>query len=334
VSEHASTPDSEPGGGLWRSRKPWTPRVRRRPAWFAQDAFSASWWRGLPGRLADSFRSRRPGPGRLGGLPDLLDANDERDTFTLETPALGDAYNFLVHIRCSWCVQGTARRENKKRRTQEIRKLIAKQRPIVLERIEDTIRPVARKYPPYRAAQAEAAILDNLGECLSEGDVQVKIRARVDVCEPVREDLRKIWQARLAEDSQGDLRKASVELIGELQESWRELLLKGLEGIGEVQVAKTGWIAPYALALAQEPQESAGAYLQGMIEDRVSHAERLLSELSNMVLDKRVDAIEFAFETDSALRSVLTYLGVPVPQRGSGNGNGAPSGESAGGTDE
>jgi hypothetical protein len=293
--------------------------------------FSAAWWRGLVGHLGSLFRDRRTedprAPYRPHGLPDLLDLDEPQDVFTLETPAMGEAYNFLIGVRCSWSVQGTAFPEHKKRRTQEVQRLIARHRPIIRERIEDTIRPIARGHPPYRAAEAEQAMRDELRECLSEGELQVKVRVRVDVCEPVRQDLRQVWQQRLVEDSKGDVKKASVELIGELQEAWRELLLRGLRGIGEVQVAKAGWIAPYALALAQDPEQSAGDYLRQMIEHRVRHAEDLLTDLSDLLVDQRVDAIEFAFGSDSALRALLSYLGVPVPPRNPVNGDGNRSGD-------
>ena len=284
------------------------PRADSTPAGFIRAMFSATWWRELAGHLAGLFRDRRTedrrAPYRSHGLPDLLDLDEPQDTFTLETPAMGEAYNFLIGIRCSWSVQGTAFPEQKKRRTQEVQRLIARHRPVIRERIEDTIRPIAREYPPYRAAEAERAIRHELRECLSEGELQVKARARVNVCEPVRQDLRQVWQQRLVEDAKGDLKKVSVELIGELQEAWRDLLLRGLRGIGEVQVAKAGWIAAYALALAQDPEKSAGAYLHDMIEHRVRHAEGLLTELSDLVVDQRVNAIEFAFASDSALRAV------------------------------
>jgi hypothetical protein len=289
--------------------------------------FSAAWWRRVAGwfrKLLGKRGSELPEPPRNDlTLPSLLSVHEPQDTFTIETPAMGDAFNFVVRVRCSWCVQATASEEERERRTEEVRQFIAESRPSILERIEDTIRPIARSYPPYRAAGAEKEINTILVGCLSDGDVQVTLRARVDVCPQVREDLQKVWRQRLVVDFNGDLKKAYVELLGELQEAWRELLVKGLEGIGEVQTAKTGWIAPYALALAQDPQKSAAAYLQNMVEHRVSHAEELLTGLSRLVVDERIEEIEFAFQSDSALRAVLTYLGVPVPGPRDERGNAA-----------
>ena len=175
---------------------------------------------------------------------------------------MGDAFNFLIRVRCSWCVQATATAEKRDERTQQIRTFIADNRPAILERVEDTIRPLARTFPPYRAAEAEDEINKGLTGCLSDGDVRVTVVARVDVCEPVREDLQKAWRERLLLDCNGDFRQRHVEVLKELQESWRELLIEGLEGVGEVQAAKTGWIAPYALALAQDPEQSAAVYLR------------------------------------------------------------------------
>lgn len=322
MSTHTSDPDPEPDGRRRPGRRrPPMGRPARGSGW---SALRPSWWRDLLSRVAALFRPDPaddwPRPRDPLGLPDLLDAGEPQEIFTLETPAMGEAHNFVISARCSWCIQATAHREHRKRRTQEVERLIDKHRPVVRRRIEDTIRREARRFPPYRAAEAEEAISKVIGECLSEGEIQVKVQIRVDVCEPVREDLRKVWHQRLVEDTR-------LDLIGELQESWRELLLKGLGGIGEVQVAKSGWIAPYALALAQNPQENAAQYLSEMINHRVTHAEGLLAELSDLTVDPRVEAIEFAFGSDSALRAVLTHLGVPVPQRGSDLGNGSPAGD-------
>jgi hypothetical protein len=296
------------------------PRADSTAAGLFGSLFSAARWRERRNRLAGLFRrrwsERRPGPGPLSGLTDLLDLDVPEDTFVLETPAKGDAYNFAVGIRCTWSVQGTAFAENKKRRTQELQRLVGKQRPVVREQIEAAVRKAARHHAPYRAAAAEEEIGEALRACKAEGDLHVRVRARVDVCDAVREDLKTVWQHRLAEDAQGDAKKANVELIGELQEAWRDLLLEGLNGIGEVETARAAWIAPYALALAQDPEESAGLYLRTMINHRVSHAEGLLSELSDLVVDRRIDAIEFAFGSDSALRALLSLLGVPIPPRG------------------
>lgn len=319
MSQNTSTPAPDPGARRpspddWGT--PTTPRPDTTPPG-ARRVFSAGWWRRLAGRLGRPFR-RRPHGDKLDPPPPWigpvwLDVHEPQDSFTLETPAMGDAFNFVVRIRCSWCVQATATTDEKERRTEEVRKFIAESRPTILERIEDTIRPIARTFPPYRAAEAEQSINTILVGCLSDGDVRATVRARVDVCGPVREDLQKIWRDRLVIDSGGDLKKANIELLGELQESWRKLLVKGLEGVGEVKAAKTGWIAPYALALAQDSEQSAAAYLKAMVDRRVSHAEELLARLGNLVVDERIDEIEFAFRSDSALRAVLTHLGVPVP---------------------
>jgi hypothetical protein len=330
VSQNTSPPPPDPGASRptpdgWQ--KPTTPRADATRGGFVRRVFSAAWWRPVIDRLTRPFRRRRADdwvqpPWRPLDFPERLNVHEPQDNFTLETPALGDAFNFVIRIRCSWCVQATATKKEEERRTEEVRKFIADSRPTILERIEDTIRPIARTFPPYRAAEAEQSINTILVGCLADGDVQATIRARVDVCEPIREDLRKVWRERLVADAAGDLKKAHVQLLGELQESWRTLLVKGLEGVGEVQTAKTGWIAPYALALAEDSQLSAAAYLQNMVEHRVSHAEELLGGLSNLVVDERIDEIEFAFRSDSALRSVLTYLGVPVPQPRADGGDG------------
>ena len=194
----------------------------------------------------------------------------------------------------------------------EIRDFIAKSRVITRERIEERIRPIARKFPPYRAAEAEEVLNREIVDCLNDGAVRVNVRAWVDVCDPVREDLKKVWQQRLTVDADGDMKKAYVDLLAEFQSAWQRLLVTGLENMGAVPEAQTGWLAPYALALAQDPKNAA-AYLKGALDERVDQTEKLLRDLGAMVMDERIEAIEFAFQSDSALRRLLTYLGVPVP---------------------
>jgi hypothetical protein len=114
------------------------------------------------------------------------------------------------------------------------------------------------------------------------------------------------------------LKKVYVDLLAALQDAWQRLLVAGLEGIGTVPEAQTAWLAPYALALAQDPKNAA-SYLKGALDQRVDYTEKLLRDLGAMVVDDRIEAIEFAFQSDSALRAVLTYLGVPVPSKNGGN---------------
>lgn len=247
-------------------------------------------------------------------MPEGLDIHEPSDTFTIETPALGDAFNFVIRVRCSWCVQATATDVDRERKIAEVREFIELSRTVVQERIEERVRPLARRFAPYRAAEAEELLNQEIVDCLNNGDVRVKVRAWVDVCDPVREDLRKVWRQRLIVDAEGDSKKAYVELLGELQKAWQRLLVTGMEGLGAVQEAKTGWLAPYALALAQDSQNAAG-YLKHALVERVEHTEQLLSDLGALVMDDRIEEIEFAFQSDSALRSLLTYLGVPVPSR-------------------
>jgi hypothetical protein len=302
------------------------------------------WWARLWERLRAALR--RPGaddetwmpePARPLKMPDLLDVNEPSDEFIIETPAMGDAFNFQVRIRCSWHIQATAPEAEKEKKTAEVLNFIETSRPITRQRIEERVRPIARQFPPYRAAEAEAALNQELVDCLKGGDVRVTVRTWVDVSAPVREDLQKVWRDRLIVDAAGDLKKAHVELLGTLQEAWKDLLLDGLAGMGAIAEAKTGWLAPYALALAEDPKHAA-AYLKDVLERRVDHAEQLLADLGALAIDDRFEAIEFAFQSESALRALLAYLGVPIPgsvSASTGNGaasNGAGSGSHSGGT--
>jgi len=311
VNHQPPTPDS------WdQPAEPQAGRSRRRP-------FSARWWRERWERLIRLLR-RSPTDNedmptvKPLTMPTLLDVHEPSDTFTIESPAQGDAFNFLIRVRCSWCVQATATEEEREKKTVEVLEFIEKSRAITRERIEERIRPIARRFPPYRAAEAEELLNREIVDCLNDGDVRVTVRVWVDVCDPVREDLRKVWQQRLTVDAEGDLKKVYVDLLAALQDAWQHLLVVGLEGIGTVPEAQTAWLAPYALALAQDPKNAA-SYLKGALDQRVDYTEKLLRDLGAMVVDDRIEAIEFAFQSDSALRALLTYLGVPVPSKNGGN---------------
>jgi len=305
----------------------WDDPVAPRPGRVA----GKGWWRGMWARVVAALRRSRTGedplpePGPL-QPPTLLDVHEPSDEFTIETPAMGDAFNFMVRVRCSWCVQATATEAEREHMTAQVREFIEKSRGVTRDRIEERVRPVARRFPPYRAAEAEEALNQEIVDCLNDGNVRVKVRTWVDVSGPVREDLQKVWRERLVVDADGDLKKANIDLLAALQQKWQDLLVAGLEGVGAVPEAKTGWLAPYALALAGNPANAPG-YLQRVLNDRVEHAEQLLAGLGALAIDDRFEAIEFAFQSESALRALLVYLGVPVPSL-----NGAATG-SAGGSD-
>jgi hypothetical protein len=291
-----------------------------------------SWWRQQWTRFTGRFRRSDPGVDPLQvpppplAMPSLLNIHEPSEEFTIETPALGDAYNFKVRVRCSWCVQATANEEEKDQKIAQVREFIEESRAITKDRIEALVRPVARTFPPYRAAEAEAALNDEIVDCLNDGDVRVKVRTWVDVSDPVREDLQQVWKVRLFADAEGDKKKAGVQLLSELQDAWQKLLIMGLERIGAMDDAKIGWLAPYALALAEEPLNAPG-YLQEILEKRVGHAEELLEKLGLLAIDNRFEAIEFAFQSESTLRALLTYLGVPIPSIESAGATSGGSGD-------
>ena len=126
---------------------------------------------------------------------------------------------------------------------------------------------------PTAPPRPRRALNETISDCLNDGDVRVTVRTWVDVSDPVREDLQKVWHERLVAESDseldrdmkmaqmdlsGDLKKAHVALLGELQEEWRKLLIAGLTGIGAVDEANATWLAPYALKLAEDPENAAG----------------------------------------------------------------------------
>jgi hypothetical protein len=310
--------------------KPNPPSERRQ-------ASPKGWWTRTWRRFTGRFRRTwvdDPFPPPI-KMPALLDVHEPSDQFDFETPALGDAFNFRVRVRCSWTVQATAKEEETEKKIAEVRGFIEQSRAITRDRLEERVRPIARTFPPYRAAEAEKALNETISECLNDGDVRVTVRTWVDVSDPVREDLQKVWHERLLTESaseldcdmkmaqlnlSGDLKKAHVAQLGELQEEWRRLLIAGLVGIGAVDEANATWLAPYALALAEDPNNAA-SYLKTALDGRVEHAEQLLADLGTLAIDERIEAIEFAFQSQSALHRLLMYLGVPVPGATVGDAN-------------
>jgi hypothetical protein len=280
---------------------------------------SEGWWTRTWRRFTGRFRRRTwvddPFPPPI-KMPTLLDVHEPSEEFSFETPALGDAFNLRVRVRCSWTVQATASEEEMEEKIAQVREFIEESRAITRDRIEERVRPVARTFPPYRAAEAEKALNETISECLNDGDVRVRVRTWVDVSDPVREDLQKVWHDRLIADSGCELaallKQEHVKQLGDLQDAWRKLLTAGLVGIGAADEANATWLAPYALKLAEDPDNAAG-YLKDVLERRVSHAEQLLTDLGMLAMDERVEAIEFAFQSQSALHRLLMYLGVPVP---------------------
>lgn len=279
-----------------------------RPTWLSRLVARARAWFG---REPDTALSLADGPYAL--PTSITPEYVPREVFTLHTPALGDAFDFTVTVLVKWEVRETAPGEPLRQTDpEELERFVASSRLGTREVIEETVRPVARRFPPYRASEAERELSEVLQACFHDGDLQAKVRVRVDVTEPVKEELRKVWTARLLEDAKGDMRKEAVRLTSDLQDIWHGVLRKGLTEFGEVDLARGSWIAPYALALTEDPKNAA-AYLQLMLEKRVSHAEKLLDSLGNIVLSgDHVDALEIAFQSDNALRAVLKELGVPA----------------------
>ncbi|MEV1238473.1 hypothetical protein ACIBO2_44715 [Nonomuraea sp. NPDC050022] len=292
------SPDSLSPDG-WDS--PARPKPPLRPTWWQRFVARARAWFTSGGLNLDPFAP----PTSI--TPDYV----PRDTFSLSVPALGDAFDFTVTVLVAWEVRGTAAGEPLRHADPaELQRFIASSRQGAREVIEELIRPVARRFPPYQAAEAERELAKVLQACFHDGDLQAKVRVRVDVAAPVKDELRKVWIVRLHEDGKGDLRKQAVRLTSDLQDIWHDVLRKGLTEFGEVDIARTSWIAPYALALTEDPKNAA-SYLQLMLEKRVDQAEKLLASLSNITLSgDHVDALEIAFQSDSALRAVLKELGV------------------------
>ncbi|GAA3133269.1 hypothetical protein [Streptosporangium carneum] len=307
------------------------PKRRRRgdttspSGWDSSDPGTTSWWR-KPFTKA-WWSAQWEGARRLLNLGDDFPSmpprselsrvvvKKSRQEFTFTTPAMGDAFPFTVRVRCDWHTDATADRKAMADRTREIEKSIKELSAEAQDMIERRVRPIGRRYPPYRAAEVEEAIGRELVNCMNDGDVKCAIRVWVDVCEPVRKDLQELWHERLLLDNYGDIREVYVEQIRTLRDRWQETLLESLRGVGDVETEKATWIAPYAMALAEDAEISGAATLEVMLQERVTETNQLFKNLSDLVIERRrLDEFDFIVQSDSALHALLRHLGVPVPK--------------------
>ncbi|MFC4534076.1 hypothetical protein [Sphaerisporangium dianthi] len=284
------------------------------PSW--REMFTVAWWQGLWRRITG--RADRPGMEER-PVPRPVVVEEPSQEFTILTPAKGDGFPFSVRVRCDWEVSAMADDDHMTKKTAEVRQSLTRLRGTIQERVEAAIRPIARQYPPYRPAEAERAIGPALVSCMKDGEVKGNIRVWVDVCEPVRKDLEEVWRQRLLLDAQGEHRRVLVEQLRLRRDQWQEILLQSLRGVGEITAEKATWIAPYAMALAQE-EGDATQVLRYMLKERFDESDRLFKALSDLVVDHReLEEFDFIVQSDSALRSLLHHLGVPVaPQENDG----------------
>jgi hypothetical protein len=222
------------------------------------------------------------------------------DDFT--TPAEGDAYDFRVTVTGTWIVRGQFSAKTFDR-------FITDNWAEMAEIIHTTVREHARRFPPHKPATAEAAINEVLRERIPSmlgrhsehagADLSLSVRALVGMSDPVREIQGEVWAQLLRRDAGFELAKQ----LGQLRTLWSEVL----------RVTLGDWTERYALQLAEQPSQTT-EIVTDMLTERRQEAERQLDDLNRTISKHQsIDMLDFVLQTDSALRAIMTTLGVPLP---------------------
>lgn len=305
-------PYGPPSGGLPPNSPPaGAPPRRSRNRWWRRLVGAARWW------LSQAKPRPEPEPPMPFPVPApvVLHRDPYRNNFM--TPAKGDAYDFCIKVRFDWCSRAIATSEQERAAKEfELRQAVYWQEADVRERIKNQIRPIAREFEPYQPAELEQRLHD-MGLCveLNNGELQVHARIWVEADPEVREAMRPGALDRLVKDSDRQTQEQQIARLRSLRAKWAGLLREALADMGEVDAARTGWLAPYPLALAEKP-ENAHERLSEMLRERRNYGDALLSGLSQTVkTHQELDVLDVVVQQDSALRAVMQTLGVPVGPR-------------------
>ncbi len=103
-----------------------------------------------------------------------------------------------------------------------------------------------------------------------------------------------------------DQSEYSAQRLGELREVWSKFIKDGLPM----------WETPYAISMAQRPNQVATILFQ-MRKDRKDEAAKLVETVAQVADGhERMDLLEFALATDSALGKTYELLGIAPPEGG------------------
>ncbi|MGF7236177.1 MAG: hypothetical protein ACQSGP_14620 [Frankia sp.] len=273
----------------------------------------ASGRRGQAGRRKQGawqrFRSWLAGPRSQLPLPRQRWVPTTPSTSFL-TPSKGDAYDFSVEVKWAW----TGGADDVAALEEEVEPY----REDTWDKIAVAIRCILRCYPPHQAAEAEAAINRRLADLALDDQADgtaARWAARVEVS--LHEDVRSIqqaaWARRLRRAADHELAGTLVDNHIEMAHRWRRLLAE--IGIGEATDAPPPpFVGRYLLRLAAEPAEAPN------VVDVLSHQRELKDrELLDTVFKAvtsadNVNLLEFEATYDSALRRLMAWAGLPLPE--------------------
>jgi hypothetical protein len=243
---------------------------------------------------------------RLPALPPQETVN-HTSALSFGTPARGDAYDFTISVSLCWCATGRIDRE-------AMLEKIKARVPEANAEITEAVRSVARRFVPYRpdlaeehiAAAVKSAVKSVLDTTRDDDGIQLTCapRTAVAVTAEIRDMQRQYVAPEMSFEARCSLSKLAAERLGELRDTWRGFIEKGL----------SEWSTPYAISLALRYDEAA-KILFAMREDRRREAEGLVDTIAQVASGHdRLDLLEFAVASDSALRKTYELLGIPLPE--------------------
>jgi hypothetical protein len=274
----------------------------------------------MPDPSTDAEAERRPRWSRISTWlgepphdPVMVRTASDPDVVVFDTPALGDAYEFRVSIRCEWQLE-TARdwRGQHAPLPSQIQSL-DEARGSVRPRLQDRARQVVRRFPAHRPAAAEQALMQELSDGMEANGLRCHTVACVDVPGEIRGQLQAHWRERMSYELRSDRSEVLIAQVGRLRRVWQEFLLDSLNPQPGPDGKDVTWLVPHALDLAEQPHDIA-AKVRGLKKQRTDQATELTHDLSTLLTEsKDLDVLEFMLRTDTALRETMKLLGVSLP---------------------
>lgn len=229
------------------------------------------------------------------------------DVFLLRTPAKGDAYEFVVTVHITWCIEGTESVKRLKARTPELNANLE-------DRLLHVIRPISRKHPPYEPQKAEEELAPRINAELAaatyrfdRGSAQARHgRVLVNPAKEVRETQRTAWKRHQELANAHELARLLREQLGERRGWWDQFLSEGLDR----------WLTPYAVELAENP-EIASDVVKRIRDDQRERVTELADTFEGQVRRyKRSDDFDTMLSSETILRHLIKAVGLPVPPPG------------------
>lgn len=227
-------------------------------------------------------------------------------TIQFRVPAQGDGYDFSVVVHFTWCVTGHAHPEALAARADELQFCLK-------ESLVARVRAVSRDFAAYEAAEAETRFdrvveelfsgttLEFVSKGQPDGEARpIEHRTIVGMERPVRDVQREAATRRQNAINEDDLARLLVEQFGGRRLMWQRFLESG----------RSEWLTPYAVALAERPEQVASV-VERMARDLRAEARELTEYIVGQVRSyKERDAFDLMMENDHVMRHLMKIMGV------------------------